>query len=75
MADTDDEVQDCRSEEGQTTGLIDSLLFISREVATRDLSPERVQAALEDLLEDPAFQKVLDAHPRGATTASGADRG
>jgi hypothetical protein len=75
MADSDEEAQDCRSEEGQTTGLIDSLLFISREVATRDLSPEKVQDALADLLDDPAFQGVLAARPIGATTETGTGRG
>jgi hypothetical protein len=56
-----EKVQDCRSEEGQTIGLVDSLLYIARALAPRDMSTKYVQEALADLLEDEAFKTVLRA--------------
>jgi hypothetical protein len=43
---------DCRSEEGITVGLIDSLISISRILSKRDMSSGAVQEALKDLHND-----------------------
>lgn len=43
---------DCRSEEGVTVGLIDSLISISRILSKRDMSSGAVQEALKDLHKD-----------------------
>ncbi len=53
-----EEVQSCRSEEGITVGLVDALIGIMRVLAARDLSPQPVQEALADLLDDPDFRTV-----------------
>lgn len=52
---------ECRSEEGITEGLIDSLIFILRVLVTRDLTTNEAQAALTDLAEDPDLRTVLNA--------------
>lgn len=54
-----EQVQDCRSDEGQTTGLVDSVIYIVRATMERDVSPPEVQKALVDLYQDPAFQGFL----------------
>jgi hypothetical protein len=56
--DDSEEPQSCRSEEGITVGLVDSVIFILRVLARRDLSPKPVQEALADLMEDPDLQTV-----------------
>lgn len=50
---------DCRSEEGITTGCIDSIIAIARIAAKRDLTPEPVQEALKDLRHDEDLQSLL----------------
>lgn len=49
---------ECRSDEGVTIGLIDSLNTISQIIATRDLTSEHVREALEDLYSDPSFNAI-----------------
>lgn len=53
------EVVDCRSTEGITTGLIDAIISIARIVATRDLRQPAVQEALKDLAQDEDIQKII----------------
>lgn len=50
---------DCRSEEGVTVGLIDSLIFICRVLAKRNLAKKAVREALLDLSEDEDVNTVL----------------
>jgi hypothetical protein len=52
---------ECRSEEGITEGLIDSLIYICRILAKRDLTPDNVQGALADFSEDEDLRTVLTA--------------
>jgi hypothetical protein len=46
---------DCRSDEGITVGLVDSILTAAHLLASRDLTPPAVQAALRDLRADADF--------------------
>ncbi len=46
---------DCRSETGVTVGLIDSLIFICRILAERDLTSHAAVEALKDLGVDEDF--------------------
>lgn len=55
------EVQDCRSEEGITVGLVDAIIGICRVLAPRDLHTKNAQEALADLSEDPDFRTVRSA--------------
>ena len=57
----DKEIQECRSEEGITVGLVDALIAIIRVLAPRDMSSQNVQDALADLLEDSDFKTVVEA--------------
>lgn len=50
---------DCRSEEGITIGLIDSIIFISRVLVRRDLDSEAIQSVLSDLKNDEDLGKLL----------------
>lgn len=50
---------DCQSEEGQTIGLIDSLIHISREIAKKDLTHLEIKEAFKDLASDSAFQFIV----------------
>lgn len=43
---------DCRSEDGITVGLIDSLIAIGRVLADRDFTNPAVQEALKDFAQD-----------------------
>jgi len=52
---------DCRSEEGITTGLVDSLITICRILAKRDLSPLPVQEALVDYFHEEDVDAILNA--------------
>lgn len=53
---------DCRSDDGVTIGLIDSLIFISRVLAERDLTDnENVKEALKDLNDDEDFNVIIAA--------------
>lgn len=65
-----EDMQDCRSEEGITVGLIDALIAIHRVLALRNLSTWHVQEALADLLEDFDFQTIRDARQPGHATQS-----
>lgn len=56
-----DVISDCRTDEGVTIGLLDSIIFIARVLATRDLQSENVQAVLRDLRNDEDVQKLWDA--------------
>lgn len=60
----DNPIINCRSNEGQTIGLIDALIHIAREVSKKDLSHPKVQEALQDLRSDKdilsIFMKVTD---------------
>lgn len=52
---------DCRSKEGITIGLVDTILTAAHLLADRDLSGREVREALEDLLGDPELKTVLAA--------------
>lgn len=56
-----EDVQDCRSEDGVTVGLVDAMISILRVLAPRDLSTTNVQEALADLTQDPDLRTVLTA--------------
>lgn len=60
MADVAD-VQESRSEEGLTVGLVDAIASTCRVLARRDMSAKAAQEALTDLYEDRDFQAVCDA--------------
>lgn len=50
---------DCRSHDGVTVGLVDSLISISRVLRDRDLSPPEVQEAFKDLADDEDFLEIF----------------
>lgn len=50
----------CRTEDGITIGLIDSLIFISRILAKRDLRSPEVLEALKDLQSDEDIKYLLE---------------
>lgn len=50
---------DCRTEEGVTVGLIDSLIIVARVLRGRDLSPLLVREALADLRQDEDVAALL----------------
>lgn len=52
---------DCRSDEGVTVGLVDSLIAISRVLSRRDLTPGPVREALKDLSDDEDLRFILEA--------------
>lgn len=49
---------DCRTEDGITVGLIDSIITISRILSQRDLSSHNVKEALKDLKSDKDFKNL-----------------
>ncbi len=49
----------CRSEEGITVGLIDSMLSIAQLLKDRDMTSEAIQEALIDLQDDAAVSWLL----------------
>ena len=53
---------DCRSQEGVTVGLIDSIITISRVLQQRlkHHKTPAIKDALNDLIHDEDFNKVLD---------------
>jgi len=57
----DEEQISCRSEEGITVGIIDSMITNLRLIKSRDLSPKSVQEALLDIGDDPDLEFLLDA--------------
>lgn len=50
---------DCRTDDGITVGLIDSIIFISRVLSTRNFDSPPVREALLDLLSDRDLQAIL----------------
>lgn len=50
---------DCRTEEGITVGLIDSVITVARVLAKRDLSTPAVLEALRDLRTDSDVASLL----------------
>lgn len=57
---TQDSNTDCRSETGITVSLIDSIIAISRILATRDLSAPEIREALKDLARDKDARKIME---------------
>ena len=57
---TNDVHTDCRSEEGITAGLIDSLISICRVLSKRDLHSFSVQQALADFISDEDVNTVIE---------------
>lgn len=51
---------DCRTVEGITIGLIDSIITISRILAKRDLESENIKSALRDLCSDEDLKYILN---------------
>jgi hypothetical protein len=51
---------DCRSDEGVTIGLIDTLITVSRVLSDRDFSSIAVKEALKDLAEDKDLSAIMD---------------
>ena len=54
------EPTDCRSPDGVTVGLIDSIIFTCRILMERDWSNPEVQEALTDLRQDSDVSQVMD---------------
>lgn len=55
----DEVITDCRTDEGKTVGLIDSIIFIARILAERDLSSPTIQSALRDFRGDEDVKKLM----------------
>ena len=55
------ETVSCRSDEGITVGIVDSIITSLRLLKTRDLDPQLVQESLLDIGDDPDFDFLLDA--------------
>lgn len=55
---------DCRTEEGITVGLIDSLISIARVLSKRNLSSSEIKEALQDLREDEDVNVIFDPPPK-----------
>lgn len=51
---------DCRSENGITVGLIDSIIFISRILSKRSFNSKEIQETLKDLKQDEDLKSILD---------------
>lgn len=51
---------DCRTEEGITVGLIDSLITIGRILVNRECFHESVQQALKDFRADDDMKRLMD---------------
>ena len=51
---------DCRTEEGITVGLVDSIITICRVIKDRDLDLPEVKKALNDLYQDEDFNLFLN---------------
>jgi hypothetical protein len=52
---------DCRSDDGITVGLIDSIITACRVLRKRDFAPLPVQEALKDLAADGDFARLKEA--------------
>lgn len=57
----DEVFTDCRSEEGVTIGLLDSIIFIARVLSKRDFESETIQSALRDFRNDEDVRKIMDS--------------
>lgn len=55
-----EETISCRSDEGITVGIIDSIITSLRLLKNRNLSPSSVQEALLDIGDDPDFDYLLN---------------
>lgn len=51
---------DCRSKDGITVGLIDSIIAISRVLVHRDFTTPAVIEALKDLADDEDLKTILE---------------
>ncbi len=54
-------LQECRSVDGVTVGLVDAISAILPVLVDRDLTPESVQDALKDLLDNPMLRALQHA--------------
>jgi hypothetical protein len=54
----DEVFTDCRTSEGITIGLLDSIIFIARVLAIRDLESETVQSVLRDFRNDEDVKRL-----------------
>ena len=52
-------ITDCRTEDGITIGLIDSIITIARVLRVRNLSSVEIQEALEDMINDEDLAYLL----------------
>lgn len=57
---TTDDYMNCRTDDGVTVGLIDSIIAIARVLAKRDLSNQGIKEALLDLQQDEDIAFLLD---------------
>lgn len=57
---TNDEVIDCRSEEGVTIGLIDAIITQARILRRRQFDAYHIREALKDLRSDEDLQWLLE---------------
>lgn len=53
---------DCGSYEGETVGLIDSIITCAHVLRGRNLAGQAVDEALRDLQADPAVRWLMGAH-------------
>jgi len=51
---------DCKSEEGITIGLIDSLIYICKVLSKRDMTHPQIKEALEDIQNDKDCAKIFN---------------
>jgi hypothetical protein len=51
---------DCRSKEGITIGLIDSIMTAVRVLDGRDIGGENIKEALKDLAADKGLRRLID---------------
>lgn len=57
---------ECKSEEGVTVGLIDSILTCAHVLASRDLSGKAIKDALQDLHEDKDLAALIGRYGKQA---------
>jgi hypothetical protein len=62
---------DCRSDEGVTVALIDSIIGIARVLCGRNLETREVTEALKDLRNDEDVKSLLIGHDRTAEKCKG----
>lgn len=56
---TKDTTIDCRSEEGLTIGLIDSILTAASLLVSREMQDPAIREAIEDLRQSPELRELL----------------